>query len=49
MKSTTVANVKFHLSSLVAEVEDGKNLVITGRGKPVGRLITEPRAAKLDW
>lgn len=49
MKAATVANVKTHLSSLLAEVEAGEDLVITRRGKPVARLVAEPHAAKLDW
>lgn len=49
MKAATVANVKAHLSSLLAQVEAGEDLIITRRGKPVARLVAEPHAAKVDW
>ena len=44
MKTATVANAKSHLSALLAEVEAGQGVVITRRGKPVARLVPEPRS-----
>jgi prevent-host-death family protein len=49
MKSATVANAKSHLSALLADVEAGAELVITRRGKPVARLVPEPRSGGFDW
>ncbi|NDU85789.1 MAG: type II toxin-antitoxin system Phd/YefM family antitoxin [Ferrovum sp.] len=49
MKTATVANAKSHLSALLAEVEGGQGIVITRRGKPVARLIPEPRSGGFDW
>jgi prevent-host-death family protein len=48
MKTATVANVKSHLSSLLADVEAGEEIVITRRGRPIARLIPEPGAA-CNW
>ncbi|WP_297479120.1 type II toxin-antitoxin system prevent-host-death family antitoxin [Ferrovum sp.] len=49
MKTATVANAKSHLSALLAEVEAGQGVVITRRGKPVARLVPEPRSGGFDW
>jgi len=49
MKAATIANVKTHLSSLLAQVEAGEDLIITRRGKPVARLVAESNAAKVGW
>jgi prevent-host-death family protein len=42
MKTATVANVKSHLSTLLADVEAGEEIVITRRGRPIARLVPEP-------
>ena len=49
MKTATVANAKSHLSALLAEVEAGQGVVITRRGKPVARLVPEPRPGGFGW
>lgn len=49
MKTATVADAKSHLSALLAEVEAGQGVVITRRGKPVARLVPEPRSGGGDW
>ena len=49
MKSATIADAKTHLSSLIAEIETGEEVVITRRGTPVVRLIAEPKTQPFDW
>ncbi|MFZ1643492.1 MAG: type II toxin-antitoxin system prevent-host-death family antitoxin [Candidatus Contendobacter sp.] len=50
MKTATVANVKSHLSSLLADVEAGEEIVITRRGRPVARLVPElGDVTPFDW
>lgn len=49
MKTATVADAKSHLSALIADVEAGEDVVITRRGKPVARLVAEPRSTGFDW
>ena len=49
MKSATIADAKAHLSSLIAEIEAGEEVVITRRGTPVARLIAEPKNRPFDW
>lgn len=49
MKTATVANAKSHLSALLAEVEAGGGVIITRRGKPVARLVAEPRQEGFAW
>jgi len=49
MKTATVADAKSHLSALLADVEAGQGVVITRRGKPVARLVPEPRSAGFGW
>jgi prevent-host-death family protein len=50
MKTATVANAKSHLSSLLTDVEAGQEIVITRRGRPIARLVPEPRdATPFDW
>ena len=39
MKTASVAEAKSHLSALLGYVEAGEDVLITRRGKPVGRLI----------
>ena len=45
MKQVGIFDAKTHLSSLVAEVEKGHEIVITRHGKPVAKLV---RAEKPD-
>ena len=49
MRTTSVADAKAHLSALLAEVEAGQGFVITRRGKPVARIVPEPRSGGFDW
>lgn len=39
MRTVGVFDAKNRLSALLDEVEDGKDVVITRRGKPVARLV----------
>ncbi len=38
MHTITVADAKAHLSELLGRIENGEEIVITRRGKPVARL-----------
>ena len=49
MKTATIADTKSQLSALIAEVEAGGEVLITRRGKPVARLVAEPRSMAFDW
>ena len=49
MKIATIADTKSQLSALIAEVEAGGEVLITRRGKPVARLVAEPRSMPFDW
>lgn len=50
MKTATVARAKSHLSSLLADVEAGEEIVITRRGRPIARLVPEYReVTPFDW
>lgn len=48
MKTATVANAKSHLSSLLADVEAGEEIIITRRERPIARLVPEP-GASCNW
>ncbi|MBK1881217.1 type II toxin-antitoxin system prevent-host-death family antitoxin [Luteolibacter pohnpeiensis] len=39
MKTATVREAQHHLAKLLAEVEKGEEIVLTRRGKPVGKLV----------
>lgn len=43
MHQVQIAEAKAHLSALVERVEAGEEIIIARRGKPVARLIPEPR------
>ena len=43
MQQVRIADAKAHLSALIQRVEAGEEIVIARRGKPVVRLIAEPR------
>ena len=43
MQQIQIAEAKAHLSALIERVEAGEEIIITRRGKPVARLIPEPR------
>jgi antitoxin (DNA-binding transcriptional repressor) of toxin-antitoxin stability system len=50
MKTATIADAKSHLSSLLADVEAGEEIVITRRGRPVAGGVPHPRdASALHW
>jgi prevent-host-death family protein len=46
MKRVAIAEAKAHLSALVERVEAGEEIVIARRGKPVARLVPEPRTTR---
>jgi prevent-host-death family protein len=43
MEQVQIAQAKAQLSSLLERVEAGEEIVIARRGKPIARLIPEPR------
>lgn len=50
MGAYSVAEAKANLSAILDEVEAGKEIVITRRGKPVARLSRERDASSpIDW
>lgn len=49
MKIATVAETKTRLSTLIADVEAGNDVLITRRGQPVARLVAEPGAPGFGW
>ncbi len=55
MKTATIREAQHHLSKLVDEViETGHEVVLTRRGKQVGRLVPlektqDPRDREIDW
>jgi prevent-host-death family protein len=46
MRQVQIAEAKAHLSALVERVEAGEEIIIARRGKPVARLIPEPRTER---
>ncbi len=46
MQQVQIAEAKAHLSALIERVEAGEEVVIARRGKPVARLIPEPRQTR---
>ena len=50
MKTASVAETKAHLSALLGNVEAGEDVLITRRGKPVGRLtaVREESLGRFD-
>jgi len=44
MQTVSVADAKAHLSELLSVVEAGQALTISRRGRPVARLVPEPKA-----
>jgi len=46
MQQVQIAEAKAHLSALLERVEAGEEIIIARRGKPVARLIPEPKANK---
>lgn len=54
MKTATIREAQHHLSKLMDEVEKGQEIVLTRRGKQVGKLVPmeHPEDAgkkKIDW
>ena len=41
-KNLGIREVKAHLSSLLKKVKEGQEIIITDRGKPVGKIIPFP-------
>lgn len=50
MKTASVAQAKAHLSELLSSAEAGEDVIITRRGKPVGRLsaVRDVRSSCFD-
>jgi prevent-host-death family protein len=46
MKRVAIAEAKAHFSALVERAEAGEEIVIARRGKPVARLVPEPRMTR---
>lgn len=51
MRTATVREAQHHLSKLLAEVEKGAEILITRRGKEVGKLvpIKKETRKKVNW
>ncbi len=54
MKTVTIREAQHHLSKLMDEVEKGLEIVLTRRGKQVGKLVpmgspADPGEKKIDW
>lgn len=54
MKVATVREAQHHLSRLLAEVAEGEEILLTRRGRSVGRLVPpepsgDPFLAAVDW
>lgn len=54
MKTATIREAQHHLSKLMAEVENGVEIVLTRRGKQVGKLVPiseakDPLKEEVDW
>lgn len=54
MKTATIREAQHHLSKLMDEVEKGQEIVLTRRGKQVGKLVPMEnpeglREKKIDW
>ncbi|MBI5550519.1 MAG: type II toxin-antitoxin system prevent-host-death family antitoxin [Desulfobacterales bacterium] len=51
MEKTVVGirDAKIHLSELIKKVQSGNEVILTDRGKPVGKIISiQPRSLKLE-
>ncbi len=46
MHQVQIAEAKSHLSALLERVEAGEEIIIARRGKPIARLIPEPKAVR---
>lgn len=44
MQTVSVADAKAHLSELLSVVEAGQAMSISRRGRPIARLVPEPKA-----
>lgn len=44
MQTVSVAEAKMHFSELLVQVEKGKELQISRRGRAIARLVPEPKA-----
>jgi prevent-host-death family protein len=51
VETVSVHEAKTHLSRLLAQVAEGRDIVITNRGRPVARLtaVADPPRRKLGW
>lgn len=54
MKTRTLREAQHNLSKIVGEVEDGEEITITRRGKPVVRIVSvkdkdNPFERRIDW
>ena len=54
MKTATVREAQHHLSKLLDEVEKGEEIILTRRGKQVGRLVPpkneeDPAERTINW
>lgn len=54
MKTATIREAQHHLSKLMDEVEKGHEIVLTRRGKQVGKLVPiekpeNPLERQVDW
>ena len=51
MKTATIREAQHHLSKLIAEVENGEEIVLTRRGKEVCMItpLAKPKPRKVDW
>ena len=49
MVTVNIHEAKTHLSRLLAQVEDGEEVVIARNGKPVARLVSVPKRGRRQF
>jgi prevent-host-death family protein len=54
MRTATIREAQHHLSKLMAELEKGEEIILTKRGKQVGKLVPldkpeNPIEREVDW
>ena len=49
MKTASVGEIQKNFARVLSGINDGKEIIITKRGKPVARIVSLPHKSKIEW
>ena len=49
MKTASVGEIQKNFARVLSGINDGKEIIITKRGKPIARIMSLPPKSEIEW